>query len=95
MRLAFTLSAVSLLSITNGYVVKGYATPDCSSEPATYDFPSDGTRNYINDALSVKYQSDLNCVLSTYVFNGENEATNSNQDVCFSPGYVIRGTSCN
>jgi hypothetical protein len=93
MKLAFILS-LSLLGIANGYVLKGYDSTDCTGDPETYDFASNGERSPIEASKSVSYQSDIGCVLSTYDSNGGQKASTGNQNVCFSPGYTIEGTVC-
>lgn len=94
MKLALILSTLSLLGVTHGYVVKAYDTADCSGDPETYDYASNGKRSPIEASRSVKYQSDIGCVLSTYNSEGGQKATTRNQNSCFSPGYVIEGTVC-
>ncbi|MBE3050419.1 hypothetical protein IMZ48_49580 [Candidatus Bathyarchaeota archaeon] len=96
MKLAFILStiSVSLLGVTNGYVVKAYDNVHCDGEPETYDFPSNGERFAIAPSKGVKYQSDIDCVLSTYDVEAENKAVTRKERGCFSPGYTIHYTVC-
>lgn len=90
------LLQLALAALSYGYVVNLFGSRDCSGGATTLDLASNGKCTGVPPSGSVRYQSNIGCVLSTY--DSENcasqKAVTRSQNACFSPGYLIRGVIC-
>jgi hypothetical protein len=92
---------LAIVGLAYGYVVTPFNEGACAaaSVATALDLASDGSCTGIVEGVqSVQFQSAINCELTVFDNDGCSRGSSSStrdENECFTPGFEIKGVSCN